>query len=448
MDQRRIFVIGLLLLVTCLACSYSFSTAKITGATLARDASGEIPTVTFSPDDTFYFVVDLANAPDDTVIKAAWTAIDAGGNKIPIDEARITSGSGLLTFDLSSEKLWPVGNYQVELFVNNDLAQTQAFEVKAPVVAAAPTATPAPEPTITPEAPTTEQPQTSLSDSVSINSGSAGDSLAGQIEQGAVLQFQDTPYVHPSGAFSLPIPIGWAVTTESDHLGEFGDGTSVVGVEFIDEAQEWDETGMAQFIDRYLANFFSSQSYEEVAHKDQPDGSIYVAVTFESESGQVVDSDFFFEQRDTVVFILYLSTVVYDEINATWNEIIGGYQVNPQAVRPATPSPIPPTVTRAPPTPTTPTVNPFTPPPGVARVYLQNFYTNEYNIDFGDGQGSLQVMPGAVDSYHDLSPGRYNPGLSLPGGGASNVQFEIGPNQAWLIVVDKNAKVSQKQVYP
>lgn len=447
MDQKKSFVIGLLLLLTGLACSYRFSTATITNATLSRDANGENPTATFTPNDTFYFVVDLANAPNDTVIKTAWTAIDTGGNRVLIDEAKITSGSGLLTFDLSSEKLWPVGNYQVDLFINDKLEQTKKFEVEMPVVAAEPTASPSPEPTVTPEIPTTEPPQTSLGDSVPINNTSAGDSLAGQIEQDEVLQFQANPYVHPSGAFSLPIPMGWTVTTEADNLGEFGDGNSVVGVAFIDEVQALDKPAMAQFIDHYLAQFFSTQPYEEITRKDQPDGSIYVAITFESEAGQIVDSDFFFEQRDTIVYILYLSTTAYDNIHATWNEIIGGYQINPQAVRQATPSPIVPTATVAPPT-ATPTVNPFSPPPEGARVYLQNDYTNEYNIDFGDGQGSLQVMPGVIDFYHDLPPGHYNPGLSLPGGGALNIQFEIGPHQAWLIVVDKNANVSQKQVYP
>lgn len=447
MHQQKFFIITLILLVTCLACGYGFSTAKITGTTLSRDANGENPTTTFTPDDTFYYVVDLANAPDDTTIKAAWTAIDDGGNKVLIDEAEITSGSGLLTFDLTSEKLWPVGHYQIDLFINDELERTQAFEVEAPGIAAELTAAPSAEPTVNPVPPATDQPQTSLGDLVPINNASAGDSLASQIDQAEVLQFQDKPYVHPSGAFTIPIPAGWTVNTELDTLSEFGDDSSVIGVEFADVGLELDEPGMAQFIDQYLADFFSSQPYQEVTRKDQPDGSIYVAVTFESESGPAVDSDFFFEQRDNIVFVLYLSTIAYDKINATWNEIISGYQVNPQALRRATASPIPATATVVLPT-ATPTVNPFTPPPGVARVYLQNFYFNEYNIDFGDGQGSLQVMPGVAGFYHDLPPGRYNPGLSLPGGGASNIQFEIRANQAWLIVLDKNAHISQKQVYP
>ncbi len=95
-----------------------------------------------------------------------------------------------------------------------------------------------------------------------------------------------------------------------------------------------------------------------------------------------------------------------------------------------------------------PSANPLAPPPGVARVYLQNFYSSEYNIDFGDGSGSIQVSPGAEDFYHDLPPGKYNPGLSLPGGGATNVEFEIAADEAWLILVTEDLGVRWGKVYP
>jgi hypothetical protein len=134
----------------------------------------------------------------------------------------------------------------------------------------------------------------------------------------------------------------------------------------------------------------------------------------------------------------------------TWDEIIASYGVDPEAAIAAAPAatptapPPPPTATPKP----APATNPFAPPPGGARVYLQNFYSNEYNIDFGDGSGSIQVPPGAENFFHDIAPGKYNPGLSLPGGGATNVEFEIAPDQSWLIIVTEDLGVKWGQVYP
>jgi len=119
---------------------------------------------------------------------------------------------------------------------------------------------------------------------------------------------------------------------------------------------------------------------------------------------------------------------------------------------PATDTPMPSTNTPKPPKPTstdTPVPNQsLAPTKGKARVYLQNLYNGEYNIDFGDGSGGIVVAPGAENFYKELQPGVYNPGLSLPGGGAANVDLNLGPNQSWVILVDESAQVRVGQIYP
>jgi len=52
------------------ACNFSASTANISDAKMARDQDGKQPTKVFSPEDTFYCVADLSNAPDDTKVRA------------------------------------------------------------------------------------------------------------------------------------------------------------------------------------------------------------------------------------------------------------------------------------------------------------------------------------------------------------------------------------------
>lgn len=129
----------------------SFSTANIQDAFLAKDEEGNEKTTNFAADDTFYAIVDLANAPDETEVRAAWTAVDVGSAAEPntvLDEATLTTGSGTLTFDMSNTTPWPAGAYKVDLYLNGELETTLEFEVEGEVAQAepteAPTDTPAP----------------------------------------------------------------------------------------------------------------------------------------------------------------------------------------------------------------------------------------------------------------------------------------------------------------
>jgi hypothetical protein len=80
---------------TAAACSFSASTAEISEAKMARDPDGKHPTKVFFPDDRFYCVVYLSNAPDDTKVRAVWTAVDVKGKKKPDEElGRVSTKSG------------------------------------------------------------------------------------------------------------------------------------------------------------------------------------------------------------------------------------------------------------------------------------------------------------------------------------------------------------------
>lgn len=128
----RVTLFLAVLILAGLACSFSASTANISEATLARDEEGQQPTTVFSPEDTFYLIVDLANAPDDTKVRAAWTAVEVEGTdpNLFLDESELTSESGTLTFNLSNNNLWPNGTYKVDLYLNDELDQTLEFSVE------------------------------------------------------------------------------------------------------------------------------------------------------------------------------------------------------------------------------------------------------------------------------------------------------------------------------
>jgi hypothetical protein len=126
-----VFVLaGVMILVA--ACGFSFTTANFASAELAKDPEGSQPTTTFAPDDTFYAVIELDNAPEDTQVRAEWTAVDVAGEEpnTPIDSAQLSTGSGQLHFSLENNTPWPEGEYKVDLFIEDELERTLEFEVK------------------------------------------------------------------------------------------------------------------------------------------------------------------------------------------------------------------------------------------------------------------------------------------------------------------------------
>jgi hypothetical protein len=128
----RITLPVIVLLLSILACGVSASTANIQSARMARDSEGNEPTDVFAPEETFYCIVDLANAPDDTTVKAAWTAVAVEGAEPDtfIDETELTTGSGNLHFELTNDGPWPAGTYKVDLYLNDELKQTLEFQVQ------------------------------------------------------------------------------------------------------------------------------------------------------------------------------------------------------------------------------------------------------------------------------------------------------------------------------
>jgi hypothetical protein len=180
-----LFLVAVLAAIS-LACGFNFSTANISGARLAKDAEGNNPTTTFAQEDEFYAVVDLTNAPDDTRVKVVWTVVEAGGAEPnqKIDEYELTTGSGALQFNLSNDKLWPVGKYKAEVYLNDKLDRTLDFTVEGAETAAvaekpSPTPTSPPEPTSTPEPEPTATETESTPTKTPAPAKSAGDTLGG-----------------------------------------------------------------------------------------------------------------------------------------------------------------------------------------------------------------------------------------------------------------------------
>lgn len=115
-----------------LACGGSFSTANIGETWMATDIEGNNRTTIFSPEADFYAFVELQNAPEDTQLKAVWTAVNAADTEpnLVINETEFTSGDSLVYFQLFNDQLWPAGTYKVDIYLNGTLAKTMTFEVQ------------------------------------------------------------------------------------------------------------------------------------------------------------------------------------------------------------------------------------------------------------------------------------------------------------------------------
>ncbi|MBN1967215.1 MAG: hypothetical protein JW910_21355 [Anaerolineae bacterium] len=120
------------LIAAALACSFNFSTAKIKSVKMVTDDSGKTETQAYGTADTFFCIVELTNAPDDTKTKAVWTAVQVAGVEpnFSIGEYELESGSGVLTFQVSPQTDWPVGQYKVEIYLNGEKKETLEFEVR------------------------------------------------------------------------------------------------------------------------------------------------------------------------------------------------------------------------------------------------------------------------------------------------------------------------------
>jgi hypothetical protein len=460
--------------------------AGLKDARLANDPDGNQPTTVFAQDATFYFLAELVDAPPTTRVKATWTALEVDGAQLnlSIDEAEITSGSGLLQFKLDNNELWPAGRYKVDLYLDDQLVRTLEFQVEETGLAAAvpnaPASLPAAEELAAPVPEATEPPEELPSPELSITSppteeasspealatspptrevrSSVGDTLNSAAPAAGSTPLPMESYVHPSGAFTLLVPVGWPVMNEDETSIRLGNDQSSVGAVFADVGVVYTETQLQDFIDSFAVSFVETfaTDYRVIEQKSQVDGSTYLTMSY-SSGDKTGDVDFLFSQQGNVIFVLYFVTSVYDEMRSTWNVILNSYQVYPQTITPTpaptlpatTPGPAPAlaTATALPPPTSTPAplINQFAPPPGRARLYVVNQYQAEVALAIN---GTENKIPAENEVPIDLDVGQYTYTINFPDK-AIEGQVAMAPDQSWAILIDKEGNVYYaQQIYP
>jgi hypothetical protein len=437
----------IVIILTSLACSFNFSTAKIGDASLAKDADGNQPTTIFTQDEPFYCVVELANAPDDTRVKAVWTAVEADGVEpnLMLGTKELTTGDGTLNFSYTNDegKLWPTGTYKVDLYLNDKLDRTLEFQVEPAAVAVEPTptpeptpeptATPEPEPTVEPSAEPTEEPTAEPT-----KGNAAGDVLQLPTAEPTAeskyepLPFEEELYIHPSKAFTFALPVTFKGIAGDKTSVSFGDELSRVTVEFINTEKAFSKKQMDTFINgvvKFVMDNFEADDYKVLEQKTTSDDDIFVAVAYESATGNG-DADFIFTQRDNIIFLIYFITVTYDEMEPTWQKINASFTVDPIAALAAAPAAAP-----------TPAPRPTQPPapagPSIPAGKGMLTYSNKVDVDFvidviGPTNTSQTVPPGQTKEFI-LDPGHYTINAHSAGGKyyVPSYEFDIAAGQ-WL----------------
>lgn len=135
-----VLLASLSILFAMLACSFitgGSTEMSLENVRMAFDEDGNNPTTIFAPSDVFYAVGELNNAPAGTVVEAEWLAVQIEGYESGelIYEQAITdftdeSFSGTIYFQLSNDSGWPVGEYEVDLYLNGNYVQSVPFSVR------------------------------------------------------------------------------------------------------------------------------------------------------------------------------------------------------------------------------------------------------------------------------------------------------------------------------
>lgn len=123
------------LVFSTLACAFGGGEPSLTNPRMTTDSDGVNVTTAYSSTDAFYAVADLSNVETGSVVDAKWylvSAADYDPGEIQSSSLTIEDKSlyNYVSFELTSENGWPVGEYKVELYLNGVLAHTINFSVQ------------------------------------------------------------------------------------------------------------------------------------------------------------------------------------------------------------------------------------------------------------------------------------------------------------------------------
>ena len=106
---------------------------RVTDVTLGRSVGGDKAvtdsTDTFKPNDTIYASIATEGSAQSATLRAKWSFED--GQLVDESTRTIAPNNRERTeFHISKPDGWPTGKYKVEVFLNDQSAQTKSFDVR------------------------------------------------------------------------------------------------------------------------------------------------------------------------------------------------------------------------------------------------------------------------------------------------------------------------------
>lgn len=128
-------LVVILMIAAGLACSVDVSTTNLKDATLTSDPDGQTRARSYTPGSTFYIAVRLNDAPDEATVRAVWRITEPDEEQtVPpgteIGAAEVTQKDGLVVLALAPADPWPLGRYEVDIYLNGRVKDTLRFRVK------------------------------------------------------------------------------------------------------------------------------------------------------------------------------------------------------------------------------------------------------------------------------------------------------------------------------
>ena len=136
LNRLFLFLAILTLVLSSPACSSTNRQPMVSNLRMALDQEGRDIRSSFAPNDIFYAVAEIANAPRGTKLETKWIAVNTMGadpnfefqtQTLDLTDETVT---GKIYFQLSNDKPWPAGQYRVELYLNSAPAGSAGFIVQ------------------------------------------------------------------------------------------------------------------------------------------------------------------------------------------------------------------------------------------------------------------------------------------------------------------------------
>ncbi len=133
-DLYLILATGMIALAAILAYDAMSIKPGASNFYMATDMVGKHRTTAFSPTNHVYIFFDVKGIAAGTNFQSRWYSLDLAGQdpNTPLRTIDYTykEGESKLFFELSSIGNWPVGNYKVEVYMNDAKVGEQTFSIQ------------------------------------------------------------------------------------------------------------------------------------------------------------------------------------------------------------------------------------------------------------------------------------------------------------------------------